>query len=86
LMHYLPEYKVFIDGRVLIEETIQLFEKVLFTDEWKDVFDFYNVKTVLMPSTGDHYPLLDKLAADPDWQMAYEDGVAVVFVRRGAGN
>lgn len=86
LMHYLPEYKVFIDGRVLIEETIQLFEKVLFTDEWKDVFDFYNVKTVLMPSTGDHYPLLDKLAADPDWQMTYEDGVAVVFVRRGAGN
>lgn len=86
LMYHLPEYKVFIDGRTLVEEVSVFYEKVLWTGEWKRFLDFFGVKTVIMPKEGKitggvRYPLIDHLYNEREWHLVYTDDVAVIFVK-----
>lgn len=86
LMYNLPEYKVFIDGRALVEEVSIFYDKVVWTDEWKRFFDFFGIKTVIMPKEGEitgrvRYPLLDHLYNDREWHLVYSDDVSVIFVK-----
>lgn len=84
LMYFLPDYKVFIDGRGLVEEMTIVFEKCLYTGEWKTIFRSYGINTVVMPSTGSYFPLVANLIADPEWQVTYRDDTAAIFVRKAA--
>ena len=83
-MYFLPDYKVFIDGRGLVEEMTIVFEKCLYTGEWKTIFRSYGINTVVMPSSGSYFPLVANLISDPEWQVTYRDDTAAIFVRKAA--
>ena len=49
-------------------------------DAWQPMFDRYGVNTVII----DHFargPLISEIRSAPGWSVAYQDNVAVVFVR-----
>jgi len=85
LMLYLPEHRVFIDGRndfygdALMEEFDEPDEV---KPGWEDVFVKYRVGWTLLPLT---HPLSNLLALDPDWKQVYRDDVAVVYARQTPG-
>jgi len=56
---------------------------------WKKLLDQYDVQVVLTNAityNGQLVPLVDKLSADPDWGLVYQDGTALVFLRDSPGN
>jgi hypothetical protein len=83
---------VFIDGRALSENVYQDYERVMFGPAFDaarpEILDRYGVQTIVMDSfayyTGNVYPLVAVLAADPamkDWKLVYEDPQSMVFLR-----
>ncbi len=94
LMYWLPDRKVFIDGRAhevypssfYYENTTVQFA----APEWETVLDRYEVSLILWPSheraeDTDLADLLAALDASPHWRQIYEDDHATVFahVERG---
>jgi hypothetical protein len=79
LLEYLPEHKVFVDGRTdfygadLVKE---FDETTALRTNWLDVLARYDVRWTLMPT--DH-PLNIALALLPQWRRVYSDEVATVF-------
>lgn len=90
LMNGLPGYKVFIDGRGLLKETSDLYDKAMWSANWKDVFEHYKINTVVIPGvnkrTGATYPLAMNLIADGNWDLIYFDYASMVFIRHTALN
>lgn len=93
-----PEYKVFIDGRSLIEDVYfqylkvfqaspQLFEGI---PGWKAVLKAYKVDFIITFSvdrfTGKLVPLIPALYHDPEWHLVYMDRISLVFLRQGPEN
>jgi hypothetical protein len=74
-----PEYRVFIDGRAdLYGDFIYDYLKVHRAQEgWNDTLDEYKVSVVLT-GKGDQVDVL--LKASPEWELAYQDDIAVVYL------
>jgi len=78
-----PEEEVFIDGRAdvygdeFIEEYLEVYRV---RRGWRDILEKYEVDLVLIDRGSALATLLDE---DRDWQKAYEDEVAVIFVKVG---
>jgi hypothetical protein len=82
LILYLPERRVFMDGRndFYGEELIDEFNK---PDEvkpgWEDVFAKYHVGWTILPRT---HPLCSLLALRIDWKQVYQDEVTAIYTRQ----
>ncbi|MCG3137841.1 MAG: hypothetical protein HJJLKODD_01696 [Phycisphaerae bacterium] len=77
------QVKVFIDGR------LDFFPDAVFEDytrigraaeNWKQRLEKYRVDVIILPRA-ELRELQQKLAADPDWQLLYEDGLARLYRR-----
>jgi len=90
LIHSLPEYPSFIDGRGLNTCADDAYEAALWRDGWKKVFRDNSVHTVLMPGlslvSGEVYPLITNLMADSEWFLVYRDEWSLVFVMNDPRN
>lgn len=88
LSYKAPEQKWFIDGRMtawqcdgnFIDSEIMsdYFEIENLGSKWKQTMDHWNINAVLIKPNSDLAVLLGEL---PEWQLAYKDSVAVVFIR-----
>lgn len=81
-----PSYRVFWDGRSDSPEMFRLGWNVTAGQpDWSAILQRFAVNTVVSKActvdTGQHYPLLDRLAASPDWSLVFADVSALVFVR-----
>jgi hypothetical protein len=80
-----PEQKVFIDGRGDLYEMNGVFSDYLAIANLKPnvfaVLQVYGIQSCLLDR---NEPLATVLAAQPDWQRLYADGVSVLYVRRSA--
>jgi hypothetical protein len=78
-----PQHKVFIDGRAELYEQGGVFTDYMHISILKpgalSVLRGYGVQSCLIDR---NEPLANVLAAMPDWQLSYSDGVSVLFVRR----
>ncbi len=83
LISMLPEQKVFIDGRGDLYEDGGVFSEYLEVADLKPaafmVLRAHGIQSCLLESKE---PLATVLAANPDWERRYADGVSVLFVRR----
>jgi hypothetical protein len=85
LIWKLPEQKVFIDGRGDLYEDGGAFGEYLQVADLKPaawlVLQAHGIQSCLLESAE---PLSTVLAAHPDWEKRYTDGVSTLFVRRSA--
>lgn len=83
LIYFAPDYPVFIDGRAdLYRDFTWTYIDILMAKPiWRDEFETWGIQSVLIePGT----PIADTLRAEAGWSVAYEDEIAVLFVRNGA--
>ena len=81
-----PQYRVFWDGRQNSAEMFRLGWNVMAgKPDWAAILDQFRVNTILTRSltidTGQKYPLLDRLVADPQWNLVFNAEASMVFVR-----
>ncbi len=78
-------YKVFVDGRGLVENFTALQQNVLDGVNWQGTLSYFKINTLIIPGTDAirnlPYRLLWELRNAPEWVLVYQDAVAVVFVR-----
>ncbi len=84
-----PEYLMFWDGRQNSAEMFQLGWNVMAgKPDWEEILDKFDVNTIVTRAstidTGQKYPLLDRLAAHPDWYLVLNTESSMVFVKRGS--
>jgi hypothetical protein len=73
---------VFIDGRADLyrDFTWTYIDILMAKPMWRDEFEKWGIQSVLIePNT----PIADVLRVEPGWSVAYEDKIAVLFVRGG---
>ncbi len=84
LMFAAPDYPVFVDGRTDLygDEFLTRWLRVATGgDEWREVFTEYDIRlAVIEPQSG----LARILREENGWHVAYEDDMAVIFVREDA--
>lgn len=82
LIGVLPEYPVSIDGRNDLYGDAFLYRELhtLVSPDWADDPALRNANLVLLPKD---LPLSNELRRSPQFDLAYSDDVAVVFVRNG---
>lgn len=83
LIYFARDYPVFIDGRADLyrDFTWTYIDILMAKPTWRDEFEKWGIRSVLIePQT----PIADALRAEPGWSVAYEDEIAVLFVRDGA--
>jgi hypothetical protein len=88
-----PEYKVFTDGRGLIQEVfyqhIRIMEAsrmpVAGVPEWKAILNAYRVNYIITYSVWNHsgrlVPLIPALLKDPEWHLVFMDNISLIFLR-----
>jgi hypothetical protein len=93
-----PEYKVFIDGRGLVEavylQSKQISEAstvdLIGLPEWKALLKAYKVNFIITFSvnnfTGTLIPLIQALYGDPEWHLIYMDNYSLIFIRDRSEN
>jgi len=85
LLYHLPGYRIFIDGRVLVEDRYGLYESALWSRRWGDIFRRQNIDMVLIPGmspiSGEIFPLGLNLMMDNEWFLVYMDGWSLLFLR-----
>lgn len=98
IIMYLPEYKVFADGRRLMYDieiahySIMTGSGVTVTGKpgWKAFLETYDMDIILIPSvnpyTGGFYRLVASLYKDPDWNLVYSDRISLIYLRKGRYN
>lgn len=84
-----PQYKTFIDGRVLNPKVFEHYTHMLWTPGASlKLLDAYGINTVIIPlrrpfGGTEIYALVGFLNDSPLWRLAYSDNYsAVVFVRK----
>ena len=80
---------LFADGRMLDPKRIVPYTHILWaTPEGRSYFNQENFDMVLVPYgnvfTRERYPLVAKLQNLPDWQVAYQDALGMLFVKRAS--
>jgi hypothetical protein len=93
-----PDYKVFVDGRVLTKEVFfrevrimgaysRDFEGV---PEWKALLNDYRVNFILTFSvdrySGRLIPLIPAILNDPEWKLIYMDNISLIFLKNTLEN
>ncbi len=93
-----PDYKVFIDGRGLIEDIYfqsfdilqaktQIFEGL---PKWKSLLNAYKINFIITFSvdkfTGNLVPLVPALLNDPEWDLIYMDNISLIFLKKSPEN
>jgi len=76
-----PQTRLFIDDRhdFYGESFVKDYLKALGADfGWREVLDKNRITSVLIPPDT---PLANVLKETPDWKVAYDDGVAILFAR-----
>ena len=87
-----PEWRTFIDGRVLNLEVFEDYRATLWNPEVSfELLNKYAIKTVLIPERsfqkGTSHPLVSVLARSRIWELVYrDDSGTLIFVRRSALN
>ncbi|MBI5640942.1 MAG: hypothetical protein HZA17_11000 [Nitrospirae bacterium] len=94
----LPEYKVFSDGRRLMDD-VELAEKDMLLasgklinglPQWRALLDAYRIETILIPSVsplmGDYFPLVEALFYDKDFSLVYQDQFSLIYLRNRGVN
>lgn len=82
LVYNLPMYPVFIDGRAdlygenLIKEWWDIVEG---KDKATTLLDSYNINFLLIEPG---WPIIDVLLLDNNWEIAYQDDISIILVRR----
>lgn len=88
-----PDYKVFIDGRGLIEDVYfqylnvfqAKYQKIEDIPEWKAILKAYNINFILTFSvdkfTGQMVPLVPALYNSPEWHLIYMDKISLIFIK-----
>ena len=85
-----PEWRTFIDGRVLNMDAFEDYRATLWNPEVSmELLDKYAIKTVVIPERtfheGTHHPLVSVLERSRLWVLVYRDDTgALIFVRRSA--
>ncbi len=77
-----PEKKVFIDSKADFfgEDFIREYQQVMdVQDDWVDILDEYNVEWAILPPDA---LVVKALEIELDWQVVYEDDVAIILSRR----
>lgn len=85
LIWYLPEMPPSIDGRAALQGDRQLAQSAITWEAepgWSTDKDLMAANVVLAPI---HLPLAQLLRLDPQFELKYEDRVAVVFIRKQTG-
>jgi hypothetical protein len=83
LIWALPEQKVFIDGRGDLYEDGGAFTQYVAVANLKPAaFTVLRANGIQACLLERNEPLATVLAAHPDWEQRYSDGVSVLFVRR----
>lgn len=79
-----PEYPVFVDGRTDVYSTfLDEYTRAVFVQPgFESVFDQHNVGFIVIEKDS---VLAGTLAQSDQWQLAYQDEQAVIYVRRGNG-
>jgi hypothetical protein len=81
LLWFLPEHKVFIDGRADFfgEEFVKEFDAITrLRPGWQDLFEKYDIAWTLLPVNQRLNSALELL---PSWEETYRDDVAVIYRR-----
>ncbi len=76
-----PEKKVFIDSKADFygEDFIRQYQQIMeVQDDWADILDEYDVDWVILPP---NELIVKALEIELDWQVVYEDDVAVILSR-----
>ncbi len=93
-----PDYKVFIDGRVLYLPMHLTYRKAMAGSlsgingipEWKAILDAYSVKAVIVPASDSRAAgfvrLVKRLIDDREWSLVYEDKEALLFIKDTENN
>lgn len=85
LVGYLPEQKVFIDGRGDLYEVAGAFTEYLQVVSLKpaafSILKSYGIQSCMLERTE---PLAIVLGNSPDWKRVYADDASVIFVRNGS--
>lgn len=93
-----PDYKVFTDGRGLIEEIFFQQAKIMEAyprdfggiPEWKAFLKVYRVNFIVTFSVGQFVgrlvPLIPALLKDPEWHLIYMDDNSLIFLRENPQN
>jgi len=88
-----PEYKVFIDGRGLVEDVYLQSKQIdeastidlIGLPEWKALLKAYKVNFIITFSvnnfSGTLIPLIQALYSDSEWQLIYMDNYSLIFLR-----
>ncbi|MFZ4856594.1 MAG: hypothetical protein ACOYL3_09380 [Desulfuromonadaceae bacterium] len=77
-----PQQKVYIDGRQL--DTARSWEYFYNMDNWKKIFDKYDIRVVITPILDESFkptPLKQALEADRGWRLVNTGNNGAVFVR-----
>ena len=94
----LPDYKVFHDGRRLLDDIEVAHDQVLRADDkliggiplWKGILNIFNIDIIVAPATsptlGEYFPIVEALYRDREFALVYRDSAALVFLRKGRGN
>lgn len=86
LVWQLPEYKVFIDGRMPAweKDDTSILKEYLDAEaakpSWKETFEKYNVQWVLLSPDA---PIFQVLKLKPNWHEVYRDDLAVIMRKDG---
>lgn len=80
LMFAAPDYPVFVDGRTdLYGEFVDVYRRTAFAlDDWQSTLDEYGINMIVIERNS---PLDKALDESSDWQLDYEDDLAVIWLR-----
>ena len=82
LLNIWPAQQIFMDGHTHIygEELTREYEQVVtLSAGWENILTKYNVEWIIMRSNA---PLINALASDGHWSIAYQDNTATILVRK----
>ena len=82
LLRLWPDQQIFMDGHTHIygEALTREYERVItLSPGWQDVLNKYNIDWVIVRRDA---PLIDALAMQESWEIAYEDATATIMIRR----
>ena len=78
-----PKYKVYSDPRVELFD-IEIWddygEIIRANDEWEKKLEKYEVNTLLL-DRDEQVPLINALTNHQNWQLVYQDGAALIYVK-----
>lgn len=98
LMVHAPDYKVFQDGRRLMDDIETVHNFILLGAEnrfqgvplWEAYLEAFNIEIILVPTVTPHMrdycSLAERLYQDQRWSLVFRDKVSLVYLKKGGNN